>query len=47
MIVRCREAYRVMDDNAAKAAARDSDLAILLADATVNSPAPQGEEKNA
>ena len=47
VIVRCREAYRVMDVNAAKAAARDSDLAILLADATVNSPAPQGEEKNA
>lgn len=35
VIVRCREAYRVMDVNAAKAAARDSDLAILLAEATV------------
>ena len=35
VIARCREAYRVMDVNAAKAAARDSDLAILLAEATV------------
>lgn len=35
VIVRCREAYRMMDVNAAKAAARDSDLAILLAEATV------------
>lgn len=35
VIVRCREAYRMMDVNTAKAAARDSDLAILLAEATV------------
>lgn len=36
VIVRCREAYRVMDVNAAKAAARDSDLAILLADSVMS-----------